>query len=198
MQRLDGDDVDAIVQVGTNLGMAKIAAVAEKSMGKPVIAINTALYWHALRSMGIDDSISNFGNSDDQGPNRQFIPDPAVGGRPGPFIVPGSAEPIRGAGAATPAQILALIEREMPAASRLDKSVWAEQLDECRRIAPTQFMGIGSTWAQFGTTDEILSHAVDLMGRGADMYYTIRSYEVIERLDQFHRLRPSPAVMSQI
>ncbi|HIC25513.1 MAG TPA: arylmalonate decarboxylase, partial [Gammaproteobacteria bacterium] len=41
--------------------MAKIAAVAEKSMGKPVIAINTALYWHALRSMGIDDSISNFG-----------------------------------------------------------------------------------------------------------------------------------------
>ena len=61
LQRLDGDDVDAIVQVGTNLGMAKIAAVAEKSMGKPVIAINTALYWHALRSMGIDDSISNFG-----------------------------------------------------------------------------------------------------------------------------------------
>ena len=61
-------------------------------------------------------------------------------------------------------------------------TVWAEQLDECRRIAPTQFMGIGSTWAQFGTADEILSHAVDLMGRGADMYYTIRSYEVIERL----------------
>jgi len=48
--------------------------------------------------------------------------------------------------------------------------------------APTQFMGIGSTWAQFGTSDEILAHAVDLMGRGADMYYTIRSYEVIEKL----------------
>jgi len=61
-------------------------------------------------------------------------------------------------------------------------TVWAEQLDECRRIAPTQFMGIGSTWAQFGTSDEILSHAVDHMGRGADMYYTIRSYEVIEKL----------------
>lgn len=60
--------------------------------------------------------------------------------------------------------------------------VWAEQLDECRRIAPTQFMGIGSTWAQFGTSDEILAHAVDLMGRGGDMYYTIRSYEVIEKL----------------
>ena len=60
--------------------------------------------------------------------------------------------------------------------------VWAEQLEECRRIAPTQFMGIGSTWREFGTSDEILSHAVDLMGRGGDMYYTIRSYEVIEKL----------------
>ncbi len=60
--------------------------------------------------------------------------------------------------------------------------VWAEQLEACRRIAPTQFMGIGSTWAQFSTSDEILAHAVDLMGRGGDMYYTIRSYEVIEKL----------------
>lgn len=75
------------------------------------------------------DSISNFGSSDDQGPNQQFIPDPAFGGRPGPFIGPRSAEPIRGAAAATTEQILALIDREMPDASRLDKSVWAEQLE---------------------------------------------------------------------
>jgi hypothetical protein len=75
------------------------------------------------------DSISNSGSSYDQGPNRQFIPDPAVGDRPGPFIGPGSAEPIRGAAAATTEQIRALIEREMPDASRLDKSVWAEQLE---------------------------------------------------------------------
>ena len=60
--------------------------------------------------------------------------------------------------------------------------VWAEQLEECRAMAPTQFMGIGSTWREFGTSDEILAHAVDLMGRGGDMYYTIRSYEVIEKL----------------
>ena len=58
---LNGDDVDAIVQVGTNLGMAKIAATTEQLLGKPIIAINTALYWHALRSMGIDDTIYNFG-----------------------------------------------------------------------------------------------------------------------------------------
>ena len=49
------------VQLSKAQTIDRIAAIAEKSMGKPVIAINTALYWHALRSMGIDDSISNFG-----------------------------------------------------------------------------------------------------------------------------------------
>ena len=34
--------VDAIVQVGTNLAMAEVAAMAEFWLGKPVIAINTA------------------------------------------------------------------------------------------------------------------------------------------------------------
>ena len=43
-------------------------------------------------------------------------------------------------------------------------------------------MGIGSTWSQFGTADDILAHAVDLMGKGGDMYYTLRSYDVIEML----------------
>ena len=46
---LDGDDVDAIVQVGTNLSMVRLAAAAEMWLGKPIIAINTATYWHALR-----------------------------------------------------------------------------------------------------------------------------------------------------
>ena len=60
--------------------------------------------------------------------------------------------------------------------------VWDEQLDEARQVAPHHFMGIGSTWKQFATSDEILAHAIDLMGRGGDMYYTLRSYDVIERL----------------
>ncbi len=58
---LDGDDVDAIVQVGTNLSMVHLAAEAEVWLGKPVIAINTATYWHALRANGIDDQIEGFG-----------------------------------------------------------------------------------------------------------------------------------------
>lgn len=58
---LDGDDVDAIVQVGTNLSMIRLAAAAELFLGKPVIAINTATYWHALRAAGIDDKRAGFG-----------------------------------------------------------------------------------------------------------------------------------------
>jgi maleate isomerase len=50
IRRIDGDDVDAIVQVGTNLSMIRLAAAAEIWLGKPVIAINTATYWHALRA----------------------------------------------------------------------------------------------------------------------------------------------------
>lgn len=61
LKELDGDDIDAIVQVGTNLSMARMAPMAEKWLGKPVIAINTATYWHALRSNGIHDPIDGFG-----------------------------------------------------------------------------------------------------------------------------------------
>lgn len=58
---LDGDDVDAIVQVGTNLSMMRMAAAAEVFLQKPVIAINTATYWNALRQNGIMDRKEGFG-----------------------------------------------------------------------------------------------------------------------------------------
>jgi maleate isomerase len=53
--------VDAIVQVGTNLAMAEVAARAEARLRKPVIAINTATYWHALRQYGIRDKVYGWG-----------------------------------------------------------------------------------------------------------------------------------------
>ena len=56
-----GEGVDAIVQCGTNLAFAKVAALAEFWLEKPVIAINTATYWHALRSMGLQDRVDGFG-----------------------------------------------------------------------------------------------------------------------------------------
>jgi maleate isomerase len=60
-RELDGDDVDAILQVGTNLSAVRLTAAAELWLGKPVIAINTAIYWHALRGVGITDKIAGFG-----------------------------------------------------------------------------------------------------------------------------------------
>ena len=61
LRKLDGDDVDALVQVGTNLSMVRLAAAAEIWLGKPVIAINAATYWHALRANGIGDRMQGFG-----------------------------------------------------------------------------------------------------------------------------------------
>jgi maleate isomerase len=61
LRQLDGDDVDAIVQVGTNLSMLRVAAAAELWFGKPVVAINAATYWHALRRNDIREPIVGFG-----------------------------------------------------------------------------------------------------------------------------------------
>ena len=61
LRELDGDDIDALVQVGTNLPMAALASEAEFWLAKPVIAINTAIYWYALRSAGILDKAAGFG-----------------------------------------------------------------------------------------------------------------------------------------
>jgi maleate isomerase len=60
--RVNRGRVDAVVQVGTNLAMAEVAAMAEFWLGKPVIAINTATYWHALRQYGIRDRIQGWGS----------------------------------------------------------------------------------------------------------------------------------------
>lgn len=58
---MDGDDIDAIVQVGTNLSMVGLALEMEAELGKPVIAINAATYWHALRANGIMDQFGGHG-----------------------------------------------------------------------------------------------------------------------------------------
>lgn len=60
--RANRGKVDAIVQVGTNLAMGEVAAMAEFWLDKPVIAINTATYWHALRQNGIMDKVYGWGS----------------------------------------------------------------------------------------------------------------------------------------
>lgn len=61
LRDLNGDDVDALIQVGTNLSMMKLAASAERWLDKPVIAINAATYWHALRANKIKDTVIGYG-----------------------------------------------------------------------------------------------------------------------------------------
>jgi maleate isomerase len=58
----DGPDVDALLQVGTNLSMIRLADEAERWLGKPVIAINAANIWHALRASGIQQQFDGFGS----------------------------------------------------------------------------------------------------------------------------------------
>jgi maleate isomerase len=54
-------DADALVQVGTNLSMVRLADEAERWLGKPVIAINAATWWMALRDNGIQDKVYGCG-----------------------------------------------------------------------------------------------------------------------------------------
>lgn len=61
VMELNRYDPDAIVQCGTNLAFVRVAAEAERWLKKPVIAINTATYWHALRANGITDQLHGLG-----------------------------------------------------------------------------------------------------------------------------------------
>jgi maleate isomerase len=61
LRELNGDDIDAILQVGTNLANAAVAAEAERWFGKPVLAMNVITYWDALRHSGIDDRVYGYG-----------------------------------------------------------------------------------------------------------------------------------------
>lgn len=62
LREVDGDNIDALVQVGTNLSMLGLADEAERWLGKPVIAINAATWWLALRQNGINDQVQGCGS----------------------------------------------------------------------------------------------------------------------------------------
>ena len=57
----DGTGIDALVQFGTNLHFMEQAAVEEEKRQKPVIAINSASYWHTLRLKNINARYKKYG-----------------------------------------------------------------------------------------------------------------------------------------
>lgn len=61
-RKVNAPNVDALLQAGTNLPAALVAAEIETELSKPVVAINTATVWHAYRTNGIMDQFDGFGS----------------------------------------------------------------------------------------------------------------------------------------
>lgn len=57
--RVDG--VQALVQLGTDLRTALVAAQAELWLGLPVLAANTTTWWGTLRAAGVADTLPGWG-----------------------------------------------------------------------------------------------------------------------------------------
>ena len=60
-EALDTPQVEAFVQVGTALPMTAITNAIERKHGKPLVGVNVATYWAALRALGINDRIRGYG-----------------------------------------------------------------------------------------------------------------------------------------
>lgn len=54
-------EVDAFVQAGTNLTSYRVADEVERRHGRPLVPINAATLWHALRHLGIEDPLLGAG-----------------------------------------------------------------------------------------------------------------------------------------
>lgn len=61
VQGVNAPDAECIFIPCTNFPTVDIIQVLEKDLGKPVITANQALLWHALRKLGVHDSISGYG-----------------------------------------------------------------------------------------------------------------------------------------
>jgi maleate isomerase len=58
---VDRPDAEALIHVGTNLPVSAITEDIEAAHGKPLIGVNVATYWLALRRIGIRDPLPGFG-----------------------------------------------------------------------------------------------------------------------------------------
>lgn len=58
---VDTPDTEVLIHVGTALPVSGLTERIERDHGKPLIGVNVATYWAALRSIGIQDRIKGFG-----------------------------------------------------------------------------------------------------------------------------------------
>lgn len=61
VRELDGPDAEAVFICCTALRANSVIEDLERELGKPVISSNQALAWHALRMVGYNDQVPNFG-----------------------------------------------------------------------------------------------------------------------------------------
>ncbi len=58
---LEHDDVDTFLHIGGALGIAHSIEALEQELGRPVVSVNVATYWFSLRTLGITDPLTGFG-----------------------------------------------------------------------------------------------------------------------------------------
>lgn len=58
---VDSPDADALIHVGTNLPVSALTPLIEERFRKPLIGVNVATYWNALRRLGIKDALPGMG-----------------------------------------------------------------------------------------------------------------------------------------
>lgn len=59
--RLDADGVDTLVHVGGALAVVDMLEALEAEFRKPIVSVNVATYWLALRTLGVSDPVHGFG-----------------------------------------------------------------------------------------------------------------------------------------
>ncbi len=59
--KLDHDDVDTFLHVGGALGIVDHIEALEKEFGRPIVSVNVATYWRALRALHINEPLIGFG-----------------------------------------------------------------------------------------------------------------------------------------
>ena len=57
----DHPQAEALIHVGTNLPVSALTPAIEQRFGKPLIGVNVATYWLALRRLGITDAMPGMG-----------------------------------------------------------------------------------------------------------------------------------------
>ena len=58
---MDAPDVDCFLHVGGALGIVDLIDGLEDRLGRPVISVNAATYWYALRKIGVTDALDRGG-----------------------------------------------------------------------------------------------------------------------------------------